>query len=69
MKLADIQERATQNPFRPFALETNGGTWIDVEHQSCIYLPPVRPDIIIIFDQGGRMFILNPEQITALEVR
>jgi hypothetical protein len=40
MKLSDIEERAEQKPFRPFALETTGGSWIDVEKQSDIFLPP-----------------------------
>lgn len=69
MKLADIVERAEQEPFRPFALETSGGWWIDVEKQSDIFLPERRPDIVIIFAPTGRMYVLGIDQIAALEIK
>jgi len=69
MKLSDIQERAGQKPFRGFALETAGGSWIDVEKPSDIFLPERRPDIVIVFDSGGRLYILEVDQIVALESR
>jgi len=67
MKLSDISERAEQEPFRPFALETTGGSWIEVETPSDIFLPARRPDILIVFAPTGRMWILALEQIAALE--
>jgi hypothetical protein len=67
MKLSDISERAAQEPFRPFALETTGGSWIEVEKQSDIFLPARRPDIVIVFDSIGRLYILDGDQIAALE--
>jgi hypothetical protein len=69
MKLTDIQERAQQKLFRPFAVETPGGSWIDVEKPSDILLPERRPDIVIIFDPGGRLYILSINEIAAFEVR
>lgn len=69
MKLDDIAQRAEQQPFRPFAIETTGGSWIDVEKPANIFLPEVRPDLVIVFDPNGRMYILGVEQISALEAK
>jgi hypothetical protein len=69
MKLSDIEERAEQKPFRPFALETTGGSWIDVEKQSDIFLPARRPDLVIVVNPTGRLHILDLEQIAALETK
>ena len=66
MKLADIEARAHQRPFRPFALETVGGPWVEVQSEADIFLPPRRPDIIIVFDRTDRLFILALDQISAL---
>lgn len=67
MKKSDISERAFQQPFRPFALETTGGSWIDVTEASDIFLPPRRPDIVIVFNRNGQMYILGVDQISAVE--
>jgi hypothetical protein len=69
MKLADIAERAEQRPFRPFAIETVGGGLIEIEKESDILLPPRRPDLVIVFNPTGRMWILDRSQISALEAR
>jgi hypothetical protein len=69
MKLSDISERAEQRPFRPFTIETAGGGLIEVEKESDILLPPRRPDLVIVFNPSGRMWILDPSQISALEAR
>jgi hypothetical protein len=66
MKLADIQTRAHQRPFRPFALETVGGPWVEVQSQDDIFLSPRHPDLIIVFDRTDRLFILALDQISAL---
>jgi hypothetical protein len=67
MKLEDIAERAEQQPFRAFAIETVGGSWIDVEKQSDIFLPARRPDLVLVVNPTGRLHILDLEQIAALE--
>jgi hypothetical protein len=64
--LARITERAAQRPFRPFAVETIGGSWIDVQREDDIL---VRGQRIVIFDPSTRMYILGPEQISAIEAR
>jgi hypothetical protein len=67
MKLADIEARALQRPFRPFTLETVGGPWVEVQSEADIFLPPQRPDLVIVFDPTARLFILALDQISALE--
>ena len=69
MKVQEIQDRATQVPFRAFAIETTGGSWIDIEKPEQIFLPVPRPDIAIVFEKGGKIYILGIDQIAALEVR
>jgi hypothetical protein len=69
VKLADIFERASQEPFRPFALQTVGGSWIDIEKQSDNFLPARRPDLVIVVNSTGRLHILELEQISALETK
>ena len=64
-----VNERLRQVPFRPFAVETTGGTWIDVDREADVLIydrkPPVR---IILFDSlTGRLYIVSPEQISAIE--
>jgi hypothetical protein len=69
MKLADIKERLEQRPFRPFALETTGGSWIEVEKESSVLLSERRPDLVVVFDPNGRLWILGVDQISSLESR
>lgn len=70
MTTNSILERINQKPFRPFALETIGGTWIDVDREADLLIyerkKPVR---LVIFDPNGRMYVFEPEQISALEVK
>jgi len=42
---------------------------IEVEEQSDIFLPARRPDIVIVFAPTGRMWILEVDQISGVEVR
>jgi hypothetical protein len=67
MKLSEIQERAEQKPFRAFALETTGGSWINVEKESEIMISEKRPDIVVVFDSSGRLYILGVNEISAIE--
>jgi hypothetical protein len=68
MTAQTILERVNQKPFRPFALETVGGTWIEITDSADVFVyqrkDPVR---LVIFDPAGTMFILEPEQISTLE--
>jgi hypothetical protein len=67
MKLSDIQDRLAQRPFRPFALETIGGSWVHVERDSDLFLSPRRPDIVVVFDPSGRLWILGVDEISSLQ--
>jgi hypothetical protein len=67
MKLSDIQERVNQRPFRPFAVETVGGTWILVDSESNIMMSDRRPGLMVIFDSGGHLWILDVNDVSALE--
>jgi len=68
MTAESIIERISQKPFRAFALETTDDTWIEVDREEDVLVyrrtPPVR---ITIFDASGRLYILEPEQIAAIE--
>jgi hypothetical protein len=67
MKLSDIAARASQQPFRAFSIATMGGSLIDVEKQSDIFLPALCPDLVIVFGPTERFWILDASQIAALE--
>jgi hypothetical protein len=70
MTAASILERINQKLFRPFAIETIGGSWIDVDRETDVLIyerkKPVR---LVVFDPNGRMYIFEPEQISAIEAK
>lgn len=70
MTLRNIKERVEQRPFRLFAVETSGATWIEVKRESDILIR-TRLDsvIVVVFDDSGRLYVLEPAQISALELR
>ena len=70
MNTETILERLRQKPFRPFVLETVDGTWFEVDRDiDVLVYDRVKPVRIVIFDSNGRMYVLEPEQIFAIEVR
>jgi hypothetical protein len=70
MNLSDISGRLAQEPFESFGLKLSNGRWIDVIDQASIYLPPRRPDLVIVFDsKDGGVIILEVDSISALETR
>ena len=70
MTASNLLERINQKPFRPFAIETVGGTWIDVDREADLLIyDRKKPIRIVIFDPSGRMYVFEPEQISALEVK
>jgi hypothetical protein len=70
MTAASILERINQKPFRRFAVETIGRSWIDVDREADVLVyerkKPVR---VLIFDPDGRMYIFEPDQISAIEAK
>jgi hypothetical protein len=69
MNAQTILERIRQKPFRPFAIETIGGTWIEVEDEASIMMGTRDPRLIVVFSKAGSLYILEPEQISAIEAR
>jgi hypothetical protein len=70
MTLYTIKERLTQKPFRPFALETVGGSLIEVTRESdCVIFERFNVARIVVFALNGSMYILEPDQIASLEVK
>ena len=70
MTAESILERINQKPFRPIALETVGGTWIEIERSEDIFIyDRVTTTCVVLFDPEGRKFICEPEQTTAIEVQ
>jgi hypothetical protein len=70
MTLASIKERLSQKPFRPFALETIGGAWIDVNHEAdCAIFERNGRAQIFAFAQSGEMYVLEPDQVVSLAMR
>ncbi|MBV8277899.1 MAG: hypothetical protein JO170_21920 [Verrucomicrobia bacterium] len=66
MSIEDIQKLRDHHPFRPFAIETNGGTEIRVSTPGQIAISPARTDLVIVFDDSGGYWFLDPVQISAL---
>jgi hypothetical protein len=70
MTAESILERINQKPFRPVALETVGGTCIEIDRAEDIFIyDRVKTTCVVLFDPEGRKFIYEPEQITAIEAR
>lgn len=70
MTADNILERVNPKPFRPFSLETVGGTWIDVDReQDVLVYERKNPIRMVIFDINGRMYVLEPDQISAIDVK
>ena len=70
MTAGNILERINQKPFRAFALETIGGTWIDVDReQDVLVYERNKPIRVVIFNPNGKMYVFEPEQISALELK
>jgi hypothetical protein len=70
MTAESILERIKQKPFRPIALETVDGMWIEVGRAEDIFIyDRMKTTCVVLFDSEGRKFVYEPEQITAIESR
>ena len=70
MTAESILERINQKPFRPIALETVGGTRIEIDREEDIFIyDRIKTTSVVLFDPEGRKFIYEPNQITAIEAR
>jgi hypothetical protein len=68
MTIKQLKERAEQNPFRPFSIETVGGRQIAVFEASDVFFPKRRPELIIVFEDTGAMTILEADSVASLSV-
>ena len=66
MSIEEFRKLQKHSPFRPFAIETNGGTAIKVSTPEQIAISPARDDLVIVFDDSGGYWFLDPAQISAL---
>jgi hypothetical protein len=70
MTAESILERINRKPFQPLALETVGGTWIEVNRAEDIFVyDRVKATCVVLFDSAGKKFVYEPEQITAIQAR
>ena len=70
MTAESILERMNQKPFRAIALETVGGTRIEIDRAEDIFIyDRTKTTYVVLFDPEGRKFIYEPDQITAIEAR
>ena len=63
-----LLERINQQPFRPFSIETIGGTWIVIERSEDVQFRRKKngAERLVVFDPDGTLFILAPEQIATI---
>jgi hypothetical protein len=67
MTAESILERISQNPFRPIAVKTIGGTRIEINQAEDIFIyDRMRTTCLVLFDSAGRKFIYEPQQIAAI---
>lgn len=64
-----IKRQIDMEPFRPFAIETGGGTWVTVGEREAIGVSPYAPHLIVVFDQDGTFYTIDPEQVSAIQNR
>ena len=70
MTAESILEQIKQKPFRPISIQMVGGTWIDVYREADIFVfDRMRTSCVVVFDPERRKLILEPEQISAIELR
>lgn len=71
MTAKTVKEIFNQKPFRPLAIETVGGSWIRVESEEdvLIYTRDLNRPRVVVFDEMGSLYILEPEQISAIAAR
>jgi hypothetical protein len=68
MNLERIKERVHAVPFRPFIIETTGGTQIEVTSPDYVMFAPEDRDLIVAFDRASRMFVVTTDQIASISL-
>jgi hypothetical protein len=68
MNLERIKERVHAVPFRPFIIETIGGTQIEVISPDYVMFAPEDRDLIVAFDRASRMFLVTTDQVASISL-
>ena len=68
MELDRIKERVNAVPFRPFTIETNGGTQIEIISPDYVMFAPEDRDLIVAFDRASRMFLVTTDQVASISL-
>jgi hypothetical protein len=66
MDLERIKEYAKAVPFRPFKIETTGGTQIEIVSPDYVMFAPEDRDLIVAFDRSSRMFLVTTDQVASI---
>jgi len=68
MEIERIKERVNAIPFRPFTIETTGGTQIEIVSPDYVMFAPEDRDLIVAFDRASRMFLVTTEQVASISL-
>lgn len=68
MKPDELRDRLAIKPFRPFATETLNGQSFQIDSEAAIFLPPLKPDVAIVF-VDEHMYIIDIDSINILAVK
>jgi hypothetical protein len=55
MEIVRIKERVNAIPFRPFTIETTGGTQIEIVSPDYVMFAPEDRDLIVAFDRASQL--------------
>jgi hypothetical protein len=66
MEIERIKERVNAIPFRPFTIETTGGTKIEIVSPDYVMFAPEDRDLIVAFDRVSRMFLVTTDQVASI---
>jgi hypothetical protein len=68
MEIERIKERVNAIPFRPFTIETTGGTQIEVISPDYVMFAPEDRNLIVAFDRASRMFLVTTDQVASISL-
>jgi hypothetical protein len=66
MTISDFEKLLRRDPFQAFAIQTNGGSTIEVTHPHQLAYSHLRQDLVVVFDSAGGFWFLDPGKISAI---
>ena len=66
MKIDELKNLATREPFRPFTVNLLNGDGILIDSPAALLFPKRRPELVIAFSEDGKMHIFEDVGITSL---